>query len=1464
MNEENDKLETSKKTPQHSPQDLSNEEATEINHFEDSLKEESSDHHLDNPTETQTNFDEYELKETQTQMDSGGDETSESSNGSLADKLFKKARKLVDNKRPFTQQKNLDEETQELNEEDDQENNGYQEETQIDLIDDETSKKTQQHSPQDLSNEEATEANHFEDSSKEESSDNHLDNPTETKSNFDEDKLEEITNDSNDQEIIKGSKKKYIIGGIVIAVLIVIILFSRSIFHYFIPLEDKSSRFSKDRNLYVNDEIQIRQEYNRLLKERNEKGNMIDKNLFFNDDPNRTLYNYLNIAEIEDKNPLRAFYECISNGGNYEECLKLIKDKKLQDQMKKTLEAYKDCIKNAKTEEERIKCLDLIKDENLKKSLLNQQKVQVALDCLKNAKTDEERNECLKLINDPEIREKFRKELGLQKELQEYKDCIKNAKTEAEKNECLKGLSKEAIERLKQQALDCLKNAKTDEERNECLKNIPQDLQKELLADMSVKAYKDCVSKARNEKEKKECEKLLTPEAKKKLEQQVLDCLTNAKTDEERKKCLKDLPKDLQSDILAKESLKAYKDCVSQAKNEAEKKECEKLLTPEAKKLLEEEAKESVKAYLDCVSQAKTEAEKKECEKLLTPEAKKKLEEAKESVKAYKDCVSQAKTEDEKKECEKLLTPEAKKLLEQQALDCLKNAKTEADKKRCIKDLPKDLQKKVLAKESVKAYLDCVSRARNEKEKKECEKLLTPEAKKLLEEAKESLKAYKDCLSQARNEEERRACEKLLTPEARKLLEQEVKKSVKAYLDCVSRARNEKEKQECEKLLTPEARKFLAKQVLDCLEKAGNEEERKACLKNLPKDLQENVLAKESLKAYKDCLSQARNEEERRACEKLLTPEARKLLEQEVKKSVKAYLDCVSRARNEKEKKECEKLLTPEARKFLAKELQQKDKAIKDCLKNADPNDRAAIMKCLDGLSDEEKLKYLQEAREKAVLDCLKTARTDEEKRKCQNLYSDLIQEIQNKRTQSKQNQLSKTERLHQASECLDNLDDPTDQEAIEQCLEGLSDSERALILGIKRQADEVDLIYSDLRNRKTFDNMAAKGYPLLPMDFKNGGDIATINTTNVDADKIASDNPIYASIEPDITKQYETEKTIKDKNLEAKLAKALGGNKKDDDKEKSEKSTAKAKAESNKIDKDVAETAKNISEIALKNKKEKSGDFVDENGNPIDDKKKAEKQDETSPVKQAFIGKSDPTFVLAQYTPIEITLTSKVDATLTGIVSGVVAKDVWNMNGTMILLDKGTKVYGNYQSVKGGTPIMTRLMIVFTKAITPDGVIIPLANAQAAGMLGEAGVDGYVNNHFMKRIGFAVIASVVNSFLQTAPIIALDKLIGLGKGRSERTPEFNYALGQAINGSMQSSAQMSNQILGQLMNIPPSFYKNEGDSIKILTMDDIDFSGVYDVKITNKSVVDEIIKQSTKTLSREHEEITTSPKGGN
>ncbi|AFX91703.1 cag pathogenicity island protein Y [Helicobacter pylori Aklavik117] len=76
------------------------------------------------------------------------------------------------------------------------------------------------------------------------------------------------------------------------------------------------------------------------------------------------------------------------------------------------------------------------------------------------------------------------------------------------------------------------------------------------------------------------------------------------------------------------------------------------------------------------------------------------------------------------------------------------------------------------------------------------------------------------------------------------------------------------------------------------------------------------------------------------------------------------------------------------------------------------------------------------------------------------NLYSDLIEEIQDKKSRlEKQNQLSKTERLHKATECLNDLDDPTDEEAIEQCLDDLSDSEHALVLELRSQADKVAFI---------------------------------------------------------------------------------------------------------------------------------------------------------------------------------------------------------------------------------------------------------------------------------------------------------------------------------------------------------------------------------------------------------------------
>lgn len=49
---------------------------------------------------------------------------------------------------------------------------------------------------------------------------------------------------------------------------------------------------------------------------------------------------------------------------------------------------------------------------------------------------------------------------------------------------------------------------------------------------------------------------------------------------------------------------------------------------------------------------------------------------------------------------------------------------------------------------------------------------------------------------------------------------------------------------------------------------------------------------------------------------------------------------------------------------------------------------------------------------------------------------------------------------------------------------------------------------------------------------------------------------------------------------------------------------------------------------------------------------------------------------------------------------------------------------------------------------------------------------------------------------------------------------------------SRESMAQMSNTALENSINIPPTLYKNQGDVIGILVGEDIDFSGVYAVRL--------------------------------
>ena len=93
--------------------------------------------------------------------------------------------------------------------------------------------------------------------------------------------------------------------------------------------------------------------------------------------------------------------------------------------------------------------------------------------------------------------------------------------------------------------------------------------------------------------------------------------------------------------------------------------------------------------------------------------------------------------------------------------------------------------------------------------------------------------------------------------------------------------------------------------------------------------------------------------------------------------------------------------------------------------------------------------------------------------------------------------------------------------------------------------------------------------------------------------------------------------------------------------------------------------------------------------------------------------------------------LQTAINSQLKGFVNCVLPSEVRGATGQVILLDKGTTVFGQIRS--GLRQGQDRLFILWTRARTPKNVIVAL-DSPAADELGRAGVPGEVNNHFWQR----------------------------------------------------------------------------------------------------------------------------------
>ena len=175
--------------------------------------------------------------------------------------------------------------------------------------------------------------------------------------------------------------------------------------------------------------------------------------------------------------------------------------------------------------------------------------------------------------------------------------------------------------------------------------------------------------------------------------------------------------------------------------------------------------------------------------------------------------------------------------------------------------------------------------------------------------------------------------------------------------------------------------------------------------------------------------------------------------------------------------------------------------------------------------------------------------------------------------------------------------------------------------------------------------------------------------------------------------------------------------------------------------------------------------------------------------------------------------LQTAMDSSQPGYATCVLPRDVYSDNGRVILMEKGTRVLGEYQG--GSEQGRYRLFVVWNRAITPRGVAVALGSP-ASDPLGRSGLPGGVQSFFWQRFGAALLFSVVDAAGQIGGQAASDA-IGSNNGVTNitRTP-----------------SQASQTIVADSQQIRPVLRKNQGEDVSIFVAQDFDFSGVYDLRL--------------------------------
>jgi type IV secretion system protein VirB10 len=167
----------------------------------------------------------------------------------------------------------------------------------------------------------------------------------------------------------------------------------------------------------------------------------------------------------------------------------------------------------------------------------------------------------------------------------------------------------------------------------------------------------------------------------------------------------------------------------------------------------------------------------------------------------------------------------------------------------------------------------------------------------------------------------------------------------------------------------------------------------------------------------------------------------------------------------------------------------------------------------------------------------------------------------------------------------------------------------------------------------------------------------------------------------------------------------------------------------------------------------------------------------------------------------IPAVLETGFDSTKPGFARAIVSRDVRGFDGKNVLIPRGSRLIGEYQSAIGQS--QNRAVITWTRLMRPDGMTIEM-QSPAVDTVGRGGIPASVNSHFFAKLGNALLQST----FQIGQLLA---------GRNAVTGPVVVVSGSAASAATQAAAPVANYV--------PTLKVAPGKSINIFVAQDLDFS---------------------------------------